>query len=63
MSLMVVDLPEPLGPSRPKTSRGRTARSRPSTAVTRGRSQKSLKTLVKPRHSTIGWLGALTMFP
>ena len=50
--LIVVDLPEPFGPRRPKTSPRSTVRSRPSTATTRGRSQKSRKTLVTPRHST-----------
>ena len=44
--LMVVDLPDPLGPSRPKTSPRRTSRSISLTAFTRSRIQKSLKTFV-----------------
>src|SRR6186713_2626876 len=47
--LTVVDLPEPLGPSKPKTSPRRTSKSMPSTARALGRPQKSLKTLVRPR--------------
>ena len=54
MSLMVVDFPDPLGPRSPKISPGVTDRSSASTAVTRGRSQKSLKTFVRLRHSTTG---------
>src|SRR6185295_13271517 len=50
--LMVVDFPEPLGPSRPKTSPRRTSKSTLSTARALGRPQKSLKILVKPRTAT-----------
>ena len=52
MSLTVVDLPEPLGPSRPNTSPWRTSKSTLSTARALGRPQKSLKTLVSPRTET-----------
>src|SRR6185369_13305495 len=52
-SLTVVDLPEPFGPSRPKTSPRRTSKSTLSTARAFGRPQKSLKILVKPRTATI----------
>src|SRR5215468_8417346 len=52
MSLTVVDLPEPLGPSKPKTSPLRTSKSTLSTARALGRPQKSLKTLVSPRTVT-----------
>src|SRR6516225_11583317 len=48
MSLTVVDLPEPLGPRRPKTSPRRTSKSTLSTARALERPQKSLKTLVRP---------------
>jgi len=48
----VVDLPEPFGPSRPKTSPRRTSKSTLSTARALGRPQKSLKTLVRPRTET-----------
>src|SRR5581483_10385843 len=51
-SLTVVDLPEPLGPSRPKTSPLRTSKSTLSTARAFGRFQKSLKILVRPRTET-----------
>src|SRR5213592_3702690 len=47
--LTVVDLPEPLGPSNPKTSPRRTSKSTLSTARALGRPQKSLKILVSPR--------------
>src|SRR4051812_9555228 len=47
--LIVVDLPEPFGPSKPNTSPRRTSKSTPSTARALGRPQKSLKTLVSPR--------------
>ncbi len=47
---MVVDLPEPLGPSRPNTSPRRTSRLTSTTALTRGRIQKSLKVLLTPAH-------------
>src|SRR5215471_2740170 len=50
--LTVVDLPEPLGPRRPKTSPRRTSKSTSSTARALGRPQKSLKTLVRPRTET-----------
>src|SRR5690242_5710007 len=50
--LTVVDLPEPLGPSKPNTSPRRTSKSMLSTARALGRPQKSLKTLVKPRTAT-----------
>src|ERR1041384_1597537 len=46
---MVVDLPEPFGPSKPNTSPRRTSKSTLSTARALGRPQKSLKTLVRPR--------------
>src|SRR5262245_33666297 len=52
--LMVVLLPEPFGPSRPKISPERTSKSRSLTARTRDRRQKSLKTLVRPTHEMIG---------
>src|ERR1051326_7568519 len=52
MSFTVVDFPEPLGPSNPKTSPRRTSKSTPSTARALGRPQKSLKTLVRPRTTT-----------
>src|SRR6266496_1553419 len=48
MSFTVVDLPEPFGPSKPKTSPRRTLKSTLSTARALGRPQKSLKTLVSP---------------
>src|SRR6266700_2289405 len=51
-SLTVVDLPDPLGPSNPKTSPRRTSKSTVSTARALGRPQKSLKTLVSPRTET-----------
>src|SRR3954469_15474361 len=47
--LTVVDLPEPFGPSNPKTSPRRTSKLTLSTARAFGRPQKSLKTLVSPR--------------
>src|ERR1051325_400040 len=52
-SLTVVDLPDPFGPNRPKTSPRRTSKSTLSTARALGRPQKSLKTLVRPRTETI----------
>src|ERR1017187_6494611 len=51
-SLTVVDLPEPFGPSSPKTSPRRTSKSTLSTARAFGRFQKSLNTLVSPRTET-----------
>src|SRR5258708_20835610 len=45
----VVDLPEPFGPSSPKTSPRRTSKSTLSTARAFGRPQKSLKILVSAR--------------
>src|SRR5450755_4791235 len=51
-SLTVVDLPEPFGPSRPKTSPRRTSKSTLSTARALGRFQKSLNTFVSPRTDT-----------
>src|SRR5665213_2410781 len=51
-SLTVVDLPEPFGPSRPKTSPLRTSKSTLSTARALGRFQKSLNTFVIPRTDT-----------
>src|SRR4029077_18824283 len=48
----VVDLPEPFGPSNPKTSPRRTSKSTSSTARALGRFQKSLKILVRPRTET-----------
>src|SRR6266581_2157065 len=51
-NLTVVDLPEPFGPSKPKTSPRRTSKSTLSTARALGRPQKSLKTLVRPRTVT-----------
>src|SRR5580698_4321728 len=51
-NLTVVDLPEPFGPSKPKTSPRRTSKSTLSTARAFGRFQKSLKTLVNPRTDT-----------
>src|ERR1017187_5332283 len=53
ISLTVVDLPDPFGPSRPNTSPCRTSKSTLSTARALGRPQKSLKTLVRPRIDTI----------
>src|SRR5258706_5507674 len=53
INLTVVDLPEPFGPSRPKTSPRRTSKSTPSTARAFGRPQKSLKTFVRPRTATM----------
>src|SRR5216684_2841602 len=53
ISLTVVDLPEPFGPSNPKTSPRRTSKSTLSTARALGRPQKSLKTLVSPRTETM----------
>src|SRR2546430_14991793 len=50
--LTVVDLPEPFGPSKPKTSPRRTSKSTLSTARALGRPQKSLNTLVRPRTAT-----------
>src|SRR6187401_1137368 len=47
--LIVVDFPEPFGPSNPNTSPRRTSKSTPSTARALGRPQKSLKTFVNPR--------------
>src|SRR5512133_701573 len=52
-SLTVVDLPEPFGPSRPKTSPRRTSKSTLSTARAFGRPQKSLTILVRPRTDTM----------
>src|ERR1039458_4419034 len=52
ISFTVVDLPEPLGPSRPNTSPRRTSKSTPSTARALGRPQKSLNTFVRPRTDT-----------
>src|SRR6059058_6065421 len=54
ISFTVVDLPEPFGPSNPKTSPRRTSKLTSSTARALGRPQKSLKTLVKPRTVTTG---------
>src|SRR5438128_331008 len=51
-SLTVVDLPEPFGPSKPKTSPRRTSKSTRSTATALGRPQKSLKIFVRPRTTT-----------
>src|SRR5271155_368989 len=51
-SLTVVDLPEPFGPSKPKTSPRRTSKSTLSTARALGRFQKSLNTFVSPRTDT-----------
>src|SRR6266496_467825 len=53
MSFTVVDLPEPFGPSSPKTSPCRTSKSTLSTARALGRPQKSLKILVRPRTATM----------
>src|SRR6266852_4925462 len=53
MSFTVVDLPDPFGPSNPKTSPRRTSKSTLSTARALGRPQKSLKTLVRPRTETM----------
>src|SRR6058998_1848247 len=53
----VVDLPEPFGPSRPKTSPGRTSKSTLSTALALGRPQKSLNTFVSPRTTTMFSVG------
>src|SRR5208282_3694270 len=50
--LTVVDLPEPFGPSSPKTSPRRTSKSTLSTARAFGRFQKSLNTFVSPRTDT-----------
>src|SRR5580704_11587193 len=52
ISLTVVDLPEPFGPSKPKTSPRRTSKSTLSTARALGRFQKSLNTFVSPRTET-----------
>src|SRR5438477_7839402 len=52
-SLTVVDLPEPFGPSKPKTSPRRTSKSTLSTALALGRPQKSLKIFVRPRTATM----------
>src|SRR3954464_9124579 len=52
-SLTVVDLPEPFGPSKPKTSPRRTSKSTLSTARALDRPQKSLKTFVRPRTETM----------
>src|SRR2546429_8332421 len=52
-SLTVVDLPEPFGPSKPKTSPRRTSKSTLSTAFALGRPQKSLKIFVRPRTATM----------
>src|SRR2546422_337970 len=52
MSFTVVDLPEPFGPSRPKTSPRCTSKSTLSTARALGRPQKSLKIFVRPRTRT-----------
>src|SRR4051812_9194662 len=57
MILIVVLLPEPLGPRSPKTSCGRISKERLSTARARLRIQKSLKTLVSPWQATTGALG------
>src|SRR5207302_287822 len=57
--LTVVDLPEPFGPSKPKTSPRRTSKSTSSTAFALGRPQKSLKIFVRPRTATMvsaGWV-------
>src|SRR5207302_10030756 len=51
-SLTVVDLPEPFGPNKPKTSPRRTSKSTLSTAFALGRPQKSLKIFVSPRTTT-----------
>src|SRR5579862_5517394 len=51
--LTVVDFPDPLGPSNPKTSPRRTSKSTLSTARALGRPQKSLKTLVRARTEMI----------
>src|SRR6266480_900180 len=53
INLTVVDLPEPFGPRRPKTSPRRTSKSTLSTARALGRFQKSLKILVRPRTETM----------
>ena len=53
--MTVVDLPDPLGPSSPKTSPLRTSKSTLSTALALGRPQKSLKILVSPRTATMVW--------
>src|ERR1017187_7340111 len=53
INFTVLDLPEPFGPSSPKTSPRRTSKSALSTARALGRPQKSLKTLVSPRTETI----------
>ena len=53
-SLIVVLLPEPLGPSSPTTSPGPTERSMPRTAATVGRCQKSRKVFRRPRISMTG---------
>src|SRR5580698_351715 len=50
--LIVVDFPEPFGPSRPKTSPRRTSKSTLSTARAFARPQKSLNTFVNPRTAT-----------
>src|SRR5438876_5485688 len=55
--LTVVDFPEPFGPSRPKTSPRRTAKSTLSTALALGRPQKSLKVLVNPLTTTTSGVG------
>ncbi len=51
---MVVDLPDPLGPSRPKISCGWMSKLSESTARARLRIQKSRKTFVRLWHATTG---------
>src|SRR2546430_3153050 len=51
--LTVVDLPEPFGPSKPKTSPRWTSKSTLSTAFALGRPQKSLKIFVRPWTATM----------
>src|SRR6185436_8151135 len=54
MILIVVLLPDPFGPSSPKTSCGRISKVMLSTARARSRIQKSLKILVSPWQATTG---------
>ena len=51
--MIVVDLPEPFGPSSPKISWRSMWKSMPSTARAVARIQKSLKVLVRPTASTM----------
>ncbi len=53
---MIVLLPEPLGPSRPKISWERISKSTSSTARALVRIQKSRKIFVRPTASTMTWL-------